>query len=150
VLTFRKWTDDLPDKQVTHSIVPGDYIGLNPPETWDSPRDYSIQTWQRYASPVWFDIRQTNVLQGRGIGDEEDEKHICPLQLDVIERCIWLWTNPGDLVYSPFAGIGSEGYVALMQKRRFIGVELKRSYWVTACKNLKWAETKTEAQGRLL
>jgi len=102
-------------------------------------RGYSIKVWQRYASPVWFDIRQTNVLNVQAARQDEDEKHICPLQLDVIERAVHLWTNPGDLVFSPFAGIGSEGYGALKQGRRFIGIELKESYFNRACINLKQA-----------
>lgn len=69
--------------------------------------------------------------------DENDEKHMCPLQLDVIERCIHLWTNPNDLVFSPFTGIGSEGYCAVKMGRRFIGAELKESYWQLACENIK-------------
>lgn len=139
VLVFRKWSPEMPDCQVTHPPVPGDYIGTDPPTSWDSDRDWSIQTWQRYASPVWMDISQTNVLGKSGARDEKDEKHICPLQLDVIERCVWLWSNPGDLVLSPFAGIGSEGYQALKMGRRFWGVELKESYWTQACANLEEA-----------
>lgn len=86
-----------------------------------------------YAVPVWHDIDQTNVLNYRIAKDNEDEKHIAPLQLDVIERCIRLWTNPGDVVLSPFSGVGSEGYIALQLGRKFIGIELKMSYW-------KWAQ----------
>jgi DNA modification methylase len=144
VITFRKWTPDMPDKQVRHNPVPGDYIGENPPERWDDQRHYSIQTWQRYASPVWMDIDQTNVLNYQVAREDKDEKHICPLQLDVIERCIWLWSNPGDVVLSPFAGIGSEGVVALKQRRKFIGIELKRSYWQQACRYLQDAELQSD------
>lgn len=97
---------------------------------------YSHEVWQRYASPVWMDINPSNTLQRESAREEQDERHICPLQLQVIERAIELWTNPGDTVLSPFMGIGSEGYVALQQRRRFIGVELKRSYWEQAWKNL--------------
>ncbi len=139
VLVFRAWKDGQPDKQITHDPIPGDFIGGEPPKHWDSERDWSIQTWQKYASPVWFDIRQTNVLEARVARDHKDEKHICPLQLDVIERCIWLWSNPDDCVLSPFAGIGSEGYVALKMKRQFIGVELKESYYRQALVNLQRA-----------
>lgn len=95
-----------------------------------------IQVWQRYASPVWFDIQQTNVLNTGIARDAQDEKHICPLQLDVIERCIEPWSNPGDLVFSPFTGIGSEGYVAIKMARRFLGMELKESYFRQACRHL--------------
>ena len=90
---------------------------------------YSHYVWRRYASPVWFDIRQTNTLNVQQARDKDDEKHICPLQLDVIARCLELWTNENDIVLSPFAGIGSEGYVSLKMKRRFIGIELKSSYY---------------------
>jgi len=100
-------------------------------------RKYSIEVWQRYAESIWDDIRQGNVLNRALARDEKDEKHVCPLQLDVIERAVHLWTNPGDLVFSPFAGIGSEGYGALKQGRRFVGVELKDSYFDRACLNLK-------------
>ena len=104
-------------------------------------RGYSIKVWQRYASPVWMDIRQGNVLN-RALGrDEKDEKHVCPLQLDVIERAVHMWTNENDLVFSPFAGIGSEGYGALKQGRRFVGIELKDSYFDRACINLQEAST---------
>lgn len=101
----------------------------------------SIDVWQRYASPVWMDINPSNTLQYTTARDEEDERHICPLQLDVIERCIQLWSNPGDVVLSPFAGIGSEGHVAIKTGRRFVGVELKPSYYRIACQNLRVAES---------
>ena len=103
---------------------------------------YSHHVWQRYASPVWFDIRQTRTLNQKQAREKRDEKHMCPLQLDVIERCIDLWTNEGDIVLSPFAGIGSEGYGAILQNRRFIGIELKESYYKEALRNLKHAENK--------
>jgi DNA modification methylase len=106
----------------------------------------SINVWQRYASPVWFDINQTNVLNKKYAKDIEEERHICPLQLDVIERSIELWSNPRDVVFSPFAGIGSEGYMAVKMDRRFIGVELKQGYFNEAVKNLEEAE-KAKTQG---
>jgi len=136
VLVFRKWIDaaEMPDKQVRND--PDHYVGDDGPTSWRSQRDHSIQVWQKYASPVWFDIRQTNVLNVRSARSEDDEKHICPLQLDVIDRCVELWTNPGDTVFSPFAGIGSEGYVALRAGRKFTGIELKPEYWQQACRNL--------------
>lgn len=102
-------------------------------------RLYSISVWQRYASPVWFDIQQTNVLNIQQARDINDEKHICPLQLDVIERAVELWSNPGELVFSPFAGIGSEGFVAIKMGRRFVGIELKPSYFNIAVRNLSIA-----------
>jgi DNA modification methylase len=104
---------------------------------WKDKRDYSIQVWQRYASPVWFDISQTNVLNYQLARDGEDEKHICPLQLDVIERAIELWTNPGDIVFSPFSGIGSEPYSAVKLGRRGVGIELKESYFNLAVRYLQ-------------
>lgn len=97
---------------------------------------FPVGLWQRYASPVWMDINATRTLQYMNARDGDDERHICPLQLDVIERAMELWTNPGDLVLSPFTGIGSEGHVALTKGRRFIGSELKESYFNVACRNL--------------
>jgi DNA modification methylase len=154
ILVFRKWTDDMPDKQIQHCIIVPEadldiaitekmdahqYIGTDAPKNYRDDRDYSIQVWQRYASPVWFDIHQQNVLNFRIAKDDQDEKHICPLQLDVIERCIWLWSNPGETVLSPFAGVGSEGYVSLKMRRKFVGIELKRSYWEMAQNHLNIA-----------
>ena len=101
---------------------------------------FPVDQWQRWASPVWMDIDQTDVLNVRAARDAGDEKHVCPLQLDLIERAIRLWSNPGDTVLSPFMGIGSEGYVALKADRRFIGTELKDSYYKQAVKYLTEAE----------
>lgn len=98
---------------------------------------YSIEVWQRYASPVWMDINQTRTLQYRGGRDEKDEQHISPLQLDVIERCIDLWSNPGDTVLTPFLGIGSEVYAAVQMGRKGVGIELKPSYFDQARRNLE-------------
>ena len=97
---------------------------------------FPVDKWQQYASPVWMDINPSDTLQRESAREENDERHICPLQLQVIERGIELWTNPGDVVLSPFAGIGSEGYVAVKNERRFVGVELKESYYKQACMNL--------------
>ena len=105
-------------------------------ETFERKGKMSIDVWQRYASPIWMDINATRTLQKASARTHKDEKHICPLQLDVIERAIQLWTNEDDIVLSPFAGIGSEGYVALKMGRRFIGIELKESYYKQAEKNL--------------
>lgn len=102
-------------------------------------RRKSIDNWQRYASPVWMDINPSKTLQRDSARDDNDERHICALQLEVIERAIDLWTNPNDIVLSPFAGIGSEGYVAINKGRRFIGAELKRSYFDQAAANLRHA-----------
>lgn len=106
--------------------------------TTNKPGDpwYSIAVWQRYAEPVWMDIDQGDVLSVKLARDERDERHIAPLQLTVIRRCIELWSNPGDTVYSPFAGIGSELYVAVDMGRKAVGVELKKSYYRQAVKNL--------------
>lgn len=103
------------------------------------------EQWIEWAQPVWWNIQETDTLNVRVARDDADERHICPLQLPFIERCVRLWSNPDELVFSPFAGIGSEGYVALQQGRRFIGIELKRSYWQTAADNLE----KAGAQGVL-
>ena len=102
---------------------------------------YSHHVWQRYASPVWFDIRQTRTLNERAAREHADERHICPLQLDVIDRALVLWSNPGDTVLSPFAGIGSEGYCSVRMGRKFIGMELKESYYAEAIKNIKAAQS---------
>ena len=96
-----------------------------------------LETWQRYASPVWFDIKRTDVLNARVARDNKDEKHICPLQLEVIRRAVKLWSNPGEIVFSPFGGIGSEPYIALEQKRRAIAAELKPSYFAQMAANCK-------------
>lgn len=106
----------------------------------DSKVRDSINIWQRYASPVWMDINPSNTLQYQNARDNDDERHICPLQLDVIHRALQLWTNPDDVVLSPFAGIGSEGYEALKMGRQFKGFELKKSYFNMATKNLKSVE----------
>lgn len=99
--------------------------------------DLPVELWQKYAGPVWFDIDQGRTLNKLPARDENDEKHMCPLQLDVIERCIHLWTNKGDLVFSPFTGIGSEGYCSIRMGRRFVGTELKPQYWRLACQNIE-------------
>ena len=107
---------------------------------FESTGNFSIDTWQRYASPVWMDIDQSNTLNGRAGRDDKDTRHICPLQLDVIHRCLQLWSKEGDTVLSPFLGVGSEGFEAIKMKRKFIGVELKESYFAEAVKNLRRAE----------
>jgi DNA modification methylase len=105
----------------------------------------SIQIWQRYAEPVWMDIAQNEVLSRQLARAEKDERHISPLQLTPIRRCMDLWTNPGDVVLSPFAGIGSVGYIAIEMGRRFIGAELKASYYRQAVSNLQGAERERDA-----
>lgn len=107
---------------------------------------YSHQVWRRYASPVWMDIKQSRTLNRKPGRDEKDERHICPLQLDVIERAIHLWTNPNDIVLSPFAGIGSEIYTAIRMRRRGLGIELKGSYYQQAILNCQTAESETRLE----
>jgi DNA modification methylase len=123
----------LPDYVVTMR-KPGD---CEERVTHDGVNDLPVDLWQKYASPVWFDIDQGRTLNKMPARDENDQKHMCPLQLDVIERCIHLWTNKGDLVFSPFTGIGSEGYTAVRMGRRFVGTELKPQYWKLACQNIE-------------
>jgi hypothetical protein len=129
------------------------YIGDDPTleqarDKWnrDEMRD-SINIWQRYASPVWMDINPSDTLQKESAREQADERHICPIQLQVVRRGIDLWTNPGDLVLDPFMGIGSVGYVALQHGRRALGFELKESYWKQACANLRAVETATTQSG---
>ena len=103
-----------------------------PVDLW---QDYASPVWREYASPVWWDINQSNTLN-RMFADEESEKHICPLQLDVIERCVKLYSKEGDTVFTPFMGIGSEVYQAVKMNRKGLGIELKREYFLQAKKNL--------------
>jgi DNA modification methylase len=114
--------------------------GENPNPVTKDPHKYPVDWWQEVASPVWMTVDQGRVLNKDGARDNADERHICPLQLDVIERAIELWTNEGDLVYSPFTGIGSEGVGALELGRRFVGSELKESYFKQATLNLRNAK----------
>ncbi len=102
--------------------------------------DVDRPTWIQWARGVWYDIREFETLNTTVAKDDPDERHIAPLQLGLIERCVRLWSNPGELVCSPFAGIGSEGYVSVLQRRQFVGCELKPSYWQTAVGNLRQAE----------
>lgn len=105
-----------------------------------TPEDFPLSQWQEWASPVWMTVNQTRVLNVAAAREAQDERHLCPLQLDVIERALIMWSNPGDAVLSPFMGIGSEGDCALRLKRRFVGAELKESYFRQAVKNLDAAE----------
>lgn len=134
-----------------------DYVGTNPPIGWRDQGYYSILTWQRYASPVWFDleglpethlncwmdISQTNVLNAKGVKGDASEKHICPLQLGLIEQLITEYTKPSEIVFTPYCGIGSEIYTAVKLGRKGIGAELKPEYWRTNCHNLTNAEIET-------
>lgn len=107
--------------------------------------DYPVKLWQQIASPVWMDINPSDTLQYKSAREHDDERHICPLQLEVIRRGIMLWSNPDDVVLSPFAGIGSEGYVALELGRKFVGVELKASYYKQAAANLRRVRVRTDS-----
>ena len=126
----------LPDYVVTMR-KPGDVVDR---VKHDGINDLPVDLWQKYASPVWFDIDQSKTLNKLPARDNKDLKHMCPLQLDVIERCIHLWSKQGDLVFSPFTGIGSEGYMAVKMGRRFVGTELKPSYFELACQNIEDAK----------
>lgn len=119
--------------------------GTNPQNVSHTAEDYPVEIWQNVASPVWMDINPSDTLAYREARENEDERHICPLQLQVIERAVNLWSNPGDTIFSPFAGIGSEGYTAIKMGRKFLGAELKASYWQQACRNLQQAHR--EQQG---
>ena len=120
----------IPDYLVTMR-KPGD----NPEPVTHTNESFPVAVWQRYASPVWMDINQSDTLQRESAREEKDEKHICCLQLGVIRRALNLWTNPGDVVLTPFLGIGSEAYVALQMGRKAVGIELKGSYYKQAVAN---------------
>jgi len=151
LMVFRKWgppgtefTDPVNNNgEPRYRFNPGDYAGTEPPlpteyrDAREPNRQYSILVWRKYASPVWFDIRMTDVLQHREGRDPADERHICPLQLQVIARAIHLWSNPGDLVLDPFVGIGSTAYAAIDLGRRALGYDLKESYLRQAVANVE-------------
>tara|TARA_R100000664_G_C2744271_1_gene132294 strand:- start:232 stop:1158 length:927 start_codon:yes stop_codon:yes gene_type:complete len=136
VLAFRKPGDNpLP---VDHPDGLTSYAGSDDPGGSGVKRSHNI--WRRYASPVWMDIRQSNTLNKKGAREEDDEKHICPLQLDVIDRCLTLWSNSGDTILTPFMGIGSEVYCSIKSDRKAIGIELKSSYFNQSLKNAQKAQ----------
>ena len=122
----------IPDYLVTMR-KPGD----NPERVTHTNESFPVSLWQKYASPIWMDINPNDTLQYKSAREEKDERHICPLQLQVIERGIELWSNPGDTVLTPFMGIGSEAYTAVKMGRRAVGVELKDSYYRQAVANVK-------------
>ena len=122
LVTMRKPGEQAVEDRVTHTGI-GD--------------DLSVDEWQRLASPVWMDINPSETLQKESARENEDERHICPLQLEVIRRGLKLWSKKGDTVLSPFMGIGSEGYCAIEMGRRFVGAELKASYYKQALANLR-------------
>jgi DNA modification methylase len=132
------------DSTMNRQGIP-DYIvtmrkpGENPERVEHTHETFPVDVWQRYASPVWMDIKQSDTLQRKSARAEKDERHICPLQLEVIQRCIELWTNPNDIVFDPFGGIGSTPYTALKLGRRGIASELKESYFVQMKNNLETA-----------
>ncbi len=129
LVVFRKWTEDYEDRM---------------PIT-KTKEDFPLEMWQKYASPCWYDIKRTDVLNNyKGARDEQDEKHICPLQLETIKRAVELWTNPDDIVLTPFMGIGSEVYESILLGRKGIGIELKDSYFNMAVKNCESALRKLE------
>jgi DNA modification methylase len=113
--------------------------GENDERVTNTNETFPVGLWQKYASPIWTDINPSDTLQYRSARAEKDEKHICPLQLGIIRRALKLWSNEGDTVFSPFAGIGSEGFVALQMGRKFVGTELKESYYKQATLNLEEA-----------
>lgn len=125
----------LPDYLLIFRKTPDDEKSVEP--VGKDKRHFPVSQWQQWASPVWMDIRQTDVLNVKAARDPKDERHLCPLQLDLIERAIRLWSNEGDTILSPFMGIGSEGWGALKCRRRFIGFELKGSYYRQAIRNLE-------------
>jgi len=127
VLTFRK--PGVNSKPITHTM-----------------ESYPVGLWQKIAEPVWMDINQSNTLQRESAREEKDEKHIVPLQLDTIENCINLWSAKGDIVIDPFSGIGSCGYKALQLDRKYIGIELKESYFNLSVRNLEAVEKDKEVQ----
>jgi DNA modification methylase len=132
LVLFRKWGGEgKADEPIRHYKSDEDAKAKG----GEASQVMDLEVWQKYASPVWFDIRRTDVLNVSGSRSEDDEKHICPLQLEVIRRAVRLWTNPNDVVFTPFLGIGSEAYVALENGRRAIGVELKPSYFSQAVAN---------------
>ena len=149
VVTFRKPGDN--PEPIPHDDGLKRFYGADEPEGVKTlaPQPepapiYSHQVWRRYASPVWMDIRQSNTLNKAAARDEKDERHICPLQLDLIARCLELWTNPNDIVLDPFAGIGSVPVVALQMGRRGLGFELKESYYKQMVLNCKEEENHDE------
>lgn len=146
LLTFRR--DGVNTIPVAHPHGLQHYAGRNEPTETGVKRSHAI--WRAYASPVWMDIRQTNTLDAKPGRDPEDEKHLCPLQLDVIERACVLWSNPGETVLTPFAGVGSEVYGAVVNGRRGIGIELKESYYRQMCRNLESAEAASSEQAAML
>lgn len=160
LLAFRRWPKNEDEQAAVVPVIGegnggsfrfSDYVGMDAPRAdpnaKDRERDLSISIWQRYASPVWDDVNQMNVLNTDAARDDKDEKHICPLQLDVIQRAIHLWSNPGDLVFTPFAGIGSELVGAHRLGRRSTGIELKEAYFERGVAMLRAMESELSLFG---
>lgn len=135
------WKQIKKDSSMSRQGIP-DYMvtfrkpGVNPKPVAHTAEEFPVNEWQQLASPCWMDIKQSNTLNRKAAREEQDERHIAPLQLDLIQRCLRLWSIKDDVVFSPFMGIGSEGYMSLGMGRKFIGVELKKSYYDLAVKNL--------------
>lgn len=138
LLTFVKPGDNA--EPIEHEMDKSTANRLGRKRKGTATNTFSLQQWQEWASPVWMTVDQTDVLNGHLARDGSDERHICPLQLDVIFRALIMWSNPDDVVLSPFMGIGSEGYQSVKNGRKFVGVELKESYFRQACKFLTEAE----------
>jgi len=140
------WKQIKKDSSMSRQGIP-DYVvtfrkpGENTKPISHAAEEFTVDEWQRLASPCWMDIKQSNTLNRKLAREESDERHIAPLQLDVIHRCLRLWSAKDDVIFSPFAGIGSEGWVSLQLGRRFIGSELKESYYRIGALNLKEAES---------
>lgn len=130
----------MPDYLLIFRRPTGAATEKTPEPVQHDPNTYPVARWQEIASPVWMTIDQTDVLNVKVAREDKDERHLCPLQLDVIERAVTLYSNRDETVFSPFLGIGSEGYKALKMGRRFIGTELKPAYFRQAVKNLAQAE----------
>jgi DNA modification methylase len=133
----------MPDYLITF-IKPGE----NASHIVHTPENFPLDQWQEWASPVWMSINQSNVLNVKLAREANDERHLCPLQLDVIERALIMWSNEGDTVLSPFTGIGSEGVTSLKLGRKFIGTELKESYWKQATRYLQAQDAQDDLFGR--
>jgi DNA modification methylase len=142
LLTFRNaGKNEVP---IHHAEGLTKYCGDEDPTKGESGVKRSHNIWRAYASPVWMDIRQTKTLNAKAAREADDEKHLCPLQLDVIERACVLWSNPGEVVFTPFMGVGSEVYGAVLNGRKAIGVELKTAYYNQAVRNM--AEVRSEME----
>ncbi len=144
LLAFRNAGDNT--VPVTHPDGLTTYCGSNDPTKGMAGITKSHNIWRAYASPVWMDVRQTKTLNARIARDADDEKHLCPLQLDTIERACVLWSNPGEIVLTPFLGVGSEAYAAIQNGRRAIGIELKEAYFNQAVRNLASAGSPIEQE----